>query len=488
MRYVLGIGVFLILLGVFLALTMREEPYDRMAFNPDDMQIPSELINPHGNILWVSVEGLRPDHMGVYGYENITTPRIDSFASESLVFERCYAQSTETYRSIATMLTSQYPSAYPSGSIDDAGRGFRDCLYQTDASFVACIRNAGHTTAAIVGSPLLKGEFGFSTGFDYYDDKPIVESDGSIRDRTTEETYMAAESWLSRNFKRPFFMFVHFPDPRGPYDAGPSNLKQLRMLPSYTNPKTLVVAGNDIRPLNALPAYHGKAGEQRSIGEMKRMYDAEIAEVDFYVGELLDTVSRLDISDETMVIISGAHGESLGEHSYYFANGGITYRNLTHVPLIIHNPGNTGGHISDVVEGIDIMPTISGYLNTKNTPTFAGMNLLRFYEKNSLKYEYPAFSCWDAPTAISVIKGDYELINFDDNKYMLFHIVNDPDEIYNLYTENDPTAKELKMLLEIWNRQNREQALDKEIKEKYGPPSHKNPMIIPQEVMRANPK
>ena len=111
---------------------------------------------------------------------------------------------------------------------------------------------------------------------------------------------------------------------------------------------------------------------------MIHRYDAEIAEVDHYIGKILYSLDQLGIDDKTMVIISSLHGESLGEHGYFFNHGGVPYHNLTHVPLMMHIPGSKSARIKDVVEGIDIMPTVLGYMSVKSGRETSGMSLLRF--------------------------------------------------------------------------------------------------------------
>jgi len=488
MRNILAIGIFLIALGLVLALALNHKPEDPYAFNPPDIQVSANLINPDGNVLWISVEGMRPDHMGVYDYENVTTPRIDSLASESLVFERCYAQSTDPFKSMVTMFTSRYPYFYPGDSRTNSGRGFRDLIADPNLSLVEKIRESGHTTAAIVGDSMLDSDFGFGEGFDYYDDKPVTESDGTIRGRNTIETYKAAETWLSRNFRRPFFMFVNLTKPLGPHNPDPSFLKQLHILSSYLDSKALGVAADNPRPINALPSYFGKPGEEQSVGNIVRLYDGEIAETDYYVGQLVDLVSRLGIDDNTMIILSGSQGESLGEHGYYFSNGGSTYRCLSNIPLIIHNPRGSAGRIKDVIEGIDVMPTIMSYLNIERPEYISGMNLLQFYKVPSLKRDYPAFCYWDSPSMISTIRGNYELINFENKEYKLFQLLNDPAEIHNIYSEDDLAAQELTRLMEVWTRQNREKSLANEITDKTGLNSHKPPMTTPPTDVIKAPK
>lgn len=469
------------ILAVAGYMLLQMKPHDDTSFNPDSIGIPQHLINAGGNVLWINLNGIRPDHVGVYGYNNTTTPSIDSFAAQSLLFKRCYAQSTDPYRSMTTMLSSEYPVCYPISGRKNASAGFRDLVCTPEPTLTAAIRDSGHTTCAVVSNQVLKGIYGFAEGFDYFDDKMISLDDDTFRVRDSNETFDAAESWLSRNFRRPFFMLVQFPDPNGPYDAPQQFEDQLHQSMEYVNARILPVAESDDFPLNQIPAYHKISDNAPSVGEMIKRYDAEIAETDFYVGELLDTLDRLDINDDTMVIISGLHGQALGEHGYFFNYGKYTHHNLSNIPLIINIPNGGAARINDVVEGIDIMPTILGYLGVTTNKQVSGMNLMRFSSNPSLKREYPAFCYWDDPNTYSVFKGNYELISMENREYRLYHVINDPEEIYDLYSDDDPICIELKKLLEAWLRENHQRALDNDIERNFSPPGKKQPLTIPRD-------
>ncbi len=483
MRNFLTIAL-LVVLAVVGFMVLQVKPRDTSSFNPDGIGIAQHLVNKNGNVLWINLSGIRSDHIGSYGYDNTTTPSIDSFSGQSILFERCYAQSTESYRSMTTMLTSEYPVCYPASNRTNTSAGFRDLICTPEPTLVAAIRDSGHTTCAVVSNSVLKGAYGFAEGFDYFDDHMINLEDSSFRVRDSGETFDAAESWLSRNFRRPFFMLVQFPDPKGPYNAEPRFENQLHQLKEYGNPKVIPVSDSDDYPLNQIPAYHGISGETPTVGEMIRRYDAEIVETDYYIGKLLDTLYRLDINDDTMVVISGLHGQSLGEHGYYFNYGQHVHHNLSSIPLIVHIPNGGAARIKDVVEGIDIMPTILGYMGVKPNRRISGMNLMGFSSRPNLKDEYPAFCYWDEPNKYSVIKGNYELIRIHNQDYRLYHVINDPEEIYDLYSADDPVGVELKKLLDAWLRDNHKRALENEIERNYGPPGLKQPMSIPLEDVK----
>ena len=478
MRNFLTIGVLILLAFVVFALLSVKPPKPN-ALNPPDVAVSSDLINPDGNILWVNLEGLRPDHIGAYGYPNTTTPNIDSLAGESLLFERCYAQSSDTYRTLATMLTSEYPGCYPGQKGANRAQGFRDIIDSEQQSLVDIVRESGRTTSAIISNSSLMNDPGFSKGFDYFDSALIKDESGKERIRRSSETYNSVESWLSRNFRRSFFLFVQFADPAGPYNADSNFADQLSDMPRYKSPKTLPVSTTDSRPFNQIPVHHGIATDPPPIGEMMRSYDAEIVEVDYFIGKILDQLDRLDIGDNTMVVISSSHGESLGEHGYYFSSGGNVYNNQTHIPLLIHVPGSNSARIHDVVEGIDIMPTILSHADINPGRELSGMNLLRFCTKPKLKSEYPAFAYWDKPNIYSVIKGNYELISTDNLEFKLYHVMNDPGEIYDLYSDDDPIAQDLKRYLETWIRDNLQKSLEREITSSTEPSGKKAPLTVP---------
>jgi arylsulfatase A-like enzyme len=478
MRNFLTISV-LILLAIVVFALLSVKPAKPNALNPPDVAVSSDLQNQDGNILWINLEGLRPDHIGAYGYPNTTTPNIDSLAGESLLFERCYAQSSESFRTVATMLTSEYPGCYPGHKGTNRAQGFRDIINSDQQSLVDIVRESGRTTSAIVSGSFLNNDSGFNKGFDYFDSNMVKDESGGERIRRSSETYNSVESWLSRNFRRSFFLFVQFADPAGPYNADSNFADQLSDMPRYKGPKTLPVSATESRPFNQIPANHGIINDPPPIGEMMRNYDAEIAEVDYFIGKILDQLNRLDIGNNTMIVISSSHGESLGEHGYYFTSGGNVYNNQTHIPLLIHIPGSNSVRVHDVVEGIDIMPTILSHADINPGRQLAGMNLLRFCTKPKLRDEYPAFAYWDSPNMYSIIKGNYELISLDNREFKLFHVLNDPGEIYDLYSDDDPIAQELKRYLETWIRDNRQKSLEREIIDSASPKGKKAPLTVP---------
>jgi arylsulfatase A-like enzyme len=477
--FTISLLLLLIIAGFFL---IRYKPHDAENFNPDKLSYDSHLVKPEGNVIWINLEGLRADHIGAYGYKNTTTPFLDSLAGESLLFERCYAQSTETYRSAVTMFTSRYPVCYSSSVKENVGMGFRDLITPPEGSLVTKLQNAGLTTCAVVSSRLLKREFGFNKGFDYYLDELVFENDGYFRIKNNRELQETADAWLTRNHKRPFFLYVQFSEPSGPYNPQPQFANQLGESEKYSDERILPVSPSDNYPYNQIPAFHNIKGDPPTVGEMIKRYDCEIAEADFYIGKIMHQIDQLGIKNKTMIVISSLHGESLGEHGYFFNSGGSTWHNLSHIPLIINLPGGSSTRIKDVVEAIDIMPTILNFTGVNPPDNISGMSLLGFSSKSKLAQNYPAFCYWDDPNTYSIFQGDLELINFSNNQYKLFNVINDPDEIYDMYYPENSESFSLERLLDEWLSVNHQRGLENKMREKKGPLSFKPPMKTPNPV------
>ena len=272
------------------------------------------------NLLLVTIDTLRADRVGVVaevagsGAAGIT-PALDALGREGAVFTDATAHAPLTLPSHASILTGRYPVTH---GVHDNG-GF--VLDETVPTIATMLRGAGYHTAAFVSSFVLRSSTGLAHGFERYDDR--FEDAGRTHLTTTSLERRAAEvareaaGWL-KEAPRPFFLWVHFYDPHAPYDPP--------------------------------PAFAAKFPG--------RPYDAEVAAADFGVGTLLDAVPAARRS-QTLVVLTGDHGESLGDHGES-QHGILLYDATLHVPLIVQGPGIAAGvSISRQARHVDLLPTIA---------------------------------------------------------------------------------------------------------------------------------
>ena len=263
------------------------------------------------SVLLITIDTLRADRLGIYGYTSASTPVLDALAASGVRFVDATAHATLTHPSHAAILTGRYQ-----GSFGIRLNGM-DPLPADATTLAERMKSAGYRTWAVVGSAVLDKALGLGQGFDSYDDEIATPASGTLTmaslQRTASEVTAAAKAWL-RDQRAPWFLWVHYYDPHLPYDA---------------------------------PGRFTKAAPGRP-------YDAEIAYVDAQIGALLTAIDR----DRTVVVVTSDHGEALGEHGEP-DHGFFLYDATLHVPLIIAGPGIKPSVVQEQVRSIDIAPTIA---------------------------------------------------------------------------------------------------------------------------------
>jgi arylsulfatase len=303
------------------------------------------------HIVLFYVDSLRSDHVGAYGYERNTSPRIDALAREGTLFERALSSSNWTLPATAALLTGLSDSLH---GVQNANRA----LARGIPTLAATLSHAGFATGAVVGSPLLHPRFGLGRGFDdywscmsYLDDE-FAEFPGtspelhreSHRDVTGPCVVRRTREWLEQHREGPAFLFVHFWDVH--YDYNPPESWATRFDPDYEGS---LDASNFARN----PDLHAGM-DPRDLEHLVALYDGEIAYTDSQVGAVLDLLDELAIASTTLVVFTADHGEAFFEH------GAKGHRNELHaeevrIPLILRGPGVPVGerrpgpaHLTDV--------------------------------------------------------------------------------------------------------------------------------------------
>ena len=296
------------------------------------------LRSSRPNVLLVTLDTVRADHCSVYGYGRDTTPNLQRLAARSVIFESAYAPMATTGPSHATMFTSLYPRTH----------GFLKNGYVLDEGFVTLgemFHGMTYQTAAVVGSYAVSSKFGFSQGFDHFDDefgsggyrsfKQTWEGhtvDG-LFDRDGSQVTDRAVRWLSDewNPSNPFFLWAHYFDAHAPYAPAPGF--------------------RDV--------FHSDRDNPESLASIESAYDEEILEVDHAIGRLFDFLDASDLVNSTVVVVIGDHGEGLMQHGH-LEHGLQLYEEAVRIPFLISWPRRIKKSRSVVqpVELLDLMPTI----------------------------------------------------------------------------------------------------------------------------------
>lgn len=267
------------------------------------------------NVVLITIDTLRPDHLGCYGYRAIQTPNLDALAARGTRFAAAVTAAPLTLPAHASILTGTYP---PVHGVRDMG-GF--VLGATPPTLASLLSRAGFRSAAIVGSAALDHYYGLNRGFEIYDDRMPAAAEPSpvaIPERRAGEAIDKAQAWLAARPAGRFFLWVHLFDPHAPYDP----------------------------PEPYRSRYAG------------RLYDGEIAYTDAQLGRLLDGIRREGLEEQTLIAALGDHGESLGEHGET-THGIFLYDAAVRIPFILAGPGVPPGKVVNAqVRSIDLVPTI----------------------------------------------------------------------------------------------------------------------------------
>lgn len=390
------------------------------------------------NIILVVIDTLRADHLSCYGYQRNTTPNIDAFAGQSIVWKNAISSAPWTLPSVASMLTSQYPSAM----------GMYDKITTIDANVPTLpemLKQNNYTTHGIVSHALLSARLGFGRGFDHYDEESLFGHQGISSPLVTNK----AASFLKQKHKNPFFLFLHYFDPHYDYLLH----KKYNFYKSY---KGTVKSGHPI--LDLWKIRHNLSKDD--IKYLASLYDSEIAFTDEYIGVLLNELKKQGLYDDSVIIITSDHGEEFMERGW-IGHTTTLHQELIRVPLIIKFPGHKARIIDSPVGLVDIVPTLCQYLGLKVPDSLDGKALLDF-TLDKPKTRGPVFSETFNPQVHqpetvkpiafrSIVLGDHKLI-FDQitKAKQIYNLSEDPHERNNLSQQQSKENARLKALLASW--------------------------------------
>lgn len=315
----------------------------------------SRRTAPQPNVVFISIDTLRADHLGCYGYGRNTSPSIDALAKESLVFENAVSQAGYTLPSYMALFTSQYPNE------NRVGRGMDDFRILEDRTTLAeVLKGAGYKTVGFTDGGFLRGMFGFSQGFDLYHDDRWTPTDSILDGDHMEKSLLP---WLEENREAPFFLFLYaISYVHGPYEPPPGYCEEFLSDDLYKGDRQVAVSEFGNKEFSRIPGYQN-LDNSTDVDLYIAKYDGEIKYMDSRIGVLLKKLKSLRILDNTILIFSADHGESLGEHEWYFDHA-VLYDSVIRVPLIIRYPAlhKGGRRIRGVVHLIDILPTLADIL------------------------------------------------------------------------------------------------------------------------------
>jgi arylsulfatase A-like enzyme len=317
------------------------------------------------DVIVILIDTLRADHMGVYGYGRDTTPNLDRFARESVVFRRAVSQTSWTKPSIPSLFTALYPSrhgVFEGSSRDTEGHITSDVLPDSLETLAEAFREHGYETVAFVHNAQLRGFLGFAQGFDLYRD----------RAGDADQINGAFLRWLDGRGEGPFYAYLHYLDVHWPYRP-PAPFDTL----FGAGESTIDFATDDWKALRE-DINDGKIRPGESdVRAMVALYDGELRFLDDRLGRLFDDLRRRGLYDDAMIVVTSDHGEEFLEHGK-IGHGQSLHRELLWIPLMIRFPGGRWGgrEIEETVELLDVFPTIADHLGWGPLPGVDGRSLI----------------------------------------------------------------------------------------------------------------
>jgi arylsulfatase A-like enzyme len=305
---------------------------------------------PPPDVLLITVDTLRADHLGSYGFSHDTSPRIDALAAEGVLFERAIAASSRTVPSHASIMTSRYPREHSVGHLNGKST-LRDAT-----TLAEHFRAAGYATAGFIGNILLTHTTGLGVGFDLFDDEietPELNR-ADVVERLATDTTERAVRWLDEPREGPVFLWVHYQDPHGPFTPPPEDENRFEIEPR-PGERPLPLGKSNQGP-GGVPPYQVLPGLSLP-SEYEGRYAGEIFYADREIGKLLAAFDLLS-NAQGVVLLTADHGESLGEAGRYYMHGHASTPDVAHVPLILRAPGIAPSRRSEVVGHVDILPTL----------------------------------------------------------------------------------------------------------------------------------
>lgn len=389
-----------------------------------------KLNTPEGpNIVFICIDTLRADRLGSYGNPRDTSPNIDKLGKQGILYENAFSQAPWTLPSMISMFTSLYPS-------DIGAKGIHSNIKYRHLTISEYLKNNFYDTIAVISHIVVSKIYGFSQGFDIFDQRHIAQVDEISSKIITEQ----AIEYLNNHKNDKFFLWVHYFDPHHNYikhleynySDGYSGQLTENLDNSKLNKRTSTLVDEDIEYI-------------------KDVYDEEISYTDKYIGVLLDSIEELGLKDDTIIVLTSDHGEEFMERTR-IGHGGSLYRELIHVPLIIYNPldiGNMGKRVSKNIEVRNITKTILEEVGLE-TDLFEGINLT---DQQNLDLEHIVISenygFEKSSRREAIIYKNWKLINdFKNQTSKLYEIQSDPEERINLLSKNDQHILDKKTELE----------------------------------------
>ncbi len=365
--------------------------------------VPPWAGEPPPNVLLLSVDTLRADHLGFHGYPRATSPNLDAFARTAVVFDDAQASASWTLPGLATVFTSTYSSTHNCWS-------FASRLDDSFTTLTEILTRAGYDSACVVSHLYCTVRHGLQQGFVHFDDTFAYPEADPVDAVTSQRIAERGIGFLERKAAapdgHPWFLWLHFFDPHDEYVEHPG------------------ISERFVTP-----------GDRTATQVARDRYDGEIAYTDLHVGRVLQALEQTGQSDDTIVVFLSDHGEEFGDHGGY-RHGHTLFAELVRVPLAIRVPSIAPRHVPELVRTVDVLPTVLELVGLRAPAGIEGQSLAPAMRGADLR-ALPALAeiRTDAATLDCVVDGRFKLVR-DLSRAgapILFDLEADPGEMYDIY-------------------------------------------------------
>ena len=402
---------------------------------------------PPENLVLVTFDTLRADHVGTYGYDRPTTPNIDRFAERSVVFETAYSQAASTVPALTSLMTSRYP--HQTGVLET----YKYAVPEDEVTLAERMLDHGFHTGAVLGIGVLMPSRRLDQGFKDYS---FTRYTNKQYWKTAPEITDEALVWLEENRAKPFFLWVHYFEPHQPYDVVPEEA-QRRFLGEPSSHALLDGV---------------EAGSQRYAYLKTKIdaYDGALAYVDSEFGRLLDRMEALGLFDDSMIVVSADHGETLGEHGQHGHVFGL-WEPVVRIPFIVYAPGVQPSRVPGRAEQVDFVPTVIDAFDLARPAAEDGSRAgglegvvlplprsddWRFWRSPRVPEKNAYAETWFKNHRVaSMVGARYKVIvdqplDGSDAQVHLFDLIADPHELADLSASRRDEASRLEEDLRAW--------------------------------------
>jgi arylsulfatase A-like enzyme len=418
------------------------------------------------HVVLVTVDTLRADHVGIWGYPRSTTGvrwkpgqsalSIDHLAAQGVVLSRAFAPRGQTLPSIATLMTGRNP-------LETCALDNRDGLPRSATTLAEVLRSEGWRTAAFSANPVLQPGSGVEQGFEVY-------GDFGMRKAEDRDALVVGEAlrWM-RSLRRdePVFLWLHLIGPHLPYDPAPLGDEEFAGL--FTDPGYRGEADGSRAFLDAAYASGADLSDE-DVAQVVALYDAEVARIDAVLERFFQEWATPHEAggsgrwNETLIVFASDHGEELAQRHGYWAHSKSVYSSVLHVPLFFRHPRSLTGQrvFGDLVQLEDVMPTLLDWLRIEGPGGISGRSLLPLFDEEGLS-EQAAFGVW-RDRIFTVRTSRWRLVWNPDRavpddppagpyvipELELFDVLADPLELIDVAEDHPEVVERLLAEIEAW--------------------------------------